>query len=169
MIVSKAFGSQHSPNRHVTHICGGGYSLHARLRLLLEFTQHKLFKLWCPRTPGTLCVVHTTEKRTGFSKTSMQAFESFSVRQESRWKSFHVQSSGLQGIPIRNAVNEMDNGHFLISVAGHPYGRRKRKHDKCRQPEFLLSIVLILPCIFNEDYEKSTSTYYRKVVGRVES
>ncbi|GFY56213.1 hypothetical protein TNIN_51291 [Trichonephila inaurata madagascariensis] len=116
MIGSKAFGSQRSPNRHVAHICGGGYSPRARLRLLLEFTQHVLFKFRCPRTPGTPCVVHPTNKRTGFSETPMQA---------SRRKSFPVQSPGLQGIPIHNAVNEMDIGHFLINVAGHPYSRQK--------------------------------------------
>ncbi|GFT94633.1 transposable element Tc3 transposase [Trichonephila clavipes] len=76
MIGSKAFGSQHSPNHHVAHICGSGYSPRACLRLLLEFTQHMLFKYHCPRTPCTPCDVHPTDKRTGFSETPMQAFES---------------------------------------------------------------------------------------------
>ncbi|GFY77932.1 hypothetical protein TNIN_434781 [Trichonephila inaurata madagascariensis] len=105
--------SQHSPNRHMAHICGSGYSPRARLRLLLEFIQHMLFKFRYPRTPGTLCVVYPSGKRVGFSETSMQAFESFSVRQASRRKSFPVQSLGLQGIPIHNAVNEIDNSYFL--------------------------------------------------------
>ncbi|GFY51445.1 hypothetical protein TNIN_409961 [Trichonephila inaurata madagascariensis] len=77
MIGSKAFGSQHSPNRHVSHICGGGYSPRARLRLLLELIQHMLFKFQCPRTPGTPYVEHPTGRRTGFSETPMQAFERF--------------------------------------------------------------------------------------------
>ncbi|GFS53645.1 hypothetical protein TNIN_494371 [Trichonephila inaurata madagascariensis] len=113
MIGSKAFGSQHSSNRHVAHICGGGYSPYAFLRLLLEFTQHMLFKF-----------VHPTDKRTGFSETPLQA---------SPKKTFPVQSPG---IPIRNAVNEMDIGHFLISVAGQPYSRQKRKHVRYEQPGF---------------------------------
>ncbi|GFS90537.1 hypothetical protein TNCV_4097371 [Trichonephila clavipes] len=132
MIGSKAFSSQHSPNRHVAHICGCGYSLRAPLRLLLEFTQHMLFKFKCPRTPSTPYVLHPTDKRTGFFETPMQAFESFSFRQTSRRKSIPVQSPGFQGILYRNAENEMDIGHFLISVAGHPYIRQKRKHDEWR-------------------------------------
>ncbi|GFY37166.1 hypothetical protein TNIN_257771 [Trichonephila inaurata madagascariensis] len=96
-----------------------------------------LFKFRCPRNPGTPCVVHPIDKRTGFSETPMQAFERFSVRQASRRKSFSVQSPGLQSIPIRNAVNEMDISHFLITAAGHPYIRQKRKYDEGRQP-FLL-------------------------------
>ncbi|GFV19298.1 hypothetical protein TNCV_3225581 [Trichonephila clavipes] len=99
--------------------CGCGYSLRARLQFLLEFTQHMFYKLRCPRTPGMPCVVHPTDKRTGFSETSMQTFESFSVRQVSRRRSFPVQSPGFQDIPIHKAVNEMDIGHFLISVASH--------------------------------------------------
>ncbi|GFY66327.1 hypothetical protein TNIN_276161 [Trichonephila inaurata madagascariensis] len=83
MIGSKAFGSQHSQNRHVAHIRGGGYSPSAYLRLLLELTLHVLFKFRCPRTPGTTCVVHPIDKRTGFSETPMQAFECFSARQAS--------------------------------------------------------------------------------------
>ncbi|GFU30185.1 hypothetical protein TNCV_3625201 [Trichonephila clavipes] len=83
------------------------------------------FKFRCPRTPGTSCVVHPTNKRTGFTETPMQAFEIFSVRQASRRKSFPVQSPDLQGIPIRNTVNEMGIGYFLISVAGHPYSNQK--------------------------------------------
>ncbi|GFS78150.1 hypothetical protein TNCV_1107621 [Trichonephila clavipes] len=51
IIGSKILGSQ-----HVAHICGDGYSSGARLQLLLEFTQHMLFKFLCPRTPGTPCV-----------------------------------------------------------------------------------------------------------------
>ncbi|GFY24396.1 hypothetical protein TNCV_1014441 [Trichonephila clavipes] len=93
MIRSKAFGSQHSPNRHVAHNCGGGYSPRACLWLLLEFTQHMLFKFRCPRTPCTPCVVHPTDKRTGFLETPMQTFESFSIRQVSRRKKFSIQAS----------------------------------------------------------------------------
>ncbi|GFX06703.1 hypothetical protein TNCV_1753061 [Trichonephila clavipes] len=96
-----------------------------------------LFNLRCPRTPGTPCVVHPTDKRTGFSETPMQAFESFSFRQTSRRKSFPVQSPGLQGIPYRKVINETDIGHFLISVAGHHYNRQKQKHDGYGQPELL--------------------------------
>ncbi|GFY66456.1 hypothetical protein TNIN_419621 [Trichonephila inaurata madagascariensis] len=80
MIGSKAFGSQHLQNGHVAHICGCRYSQRARLRLLLEFTQNMLFKFRCPRTPGTPRVVRPIDKRTGFSETSMQAFERFSFR-----------------------------------------------------------------------------------------
>ncbi|GFV09066.1 hypothetical protein TNCV_1707931 [Trichonephila clavipes] len=79
-----------------------------------------LFKFRCPRTPGMPCVMHPTDKRTGFSETPMQGFESFSVRQVSRKKWLSVQLSGLHGIPIHNAVNEMYIGNFLITVAGHP-------------------------------------------------
>ncbi|GFX60057.1 hypothetical protein TNCV_4557371 [Trichonephila clavipes] len=138
MIRSKAFGSQHSPKHHVAHIRGGECNPHhARFRLLLEFPLHMLFKFRCPRTPSTPCVVHPIDKRTGFSETPMQAFESFSVRQASQRKSFLAQSPCLQGIPISNAVNEMDIGHFLISATGHPYSRQNRKHDEYRQPELL--------------------------------
>ncbi|GFY79640.1 hypothetical protein TNIN_112941 [Trichonephila inaurata madagascariensis] len=84
LIGLKAFGFQHSSNRHVAHIYEGGYSQLACLRLLLEFTQHMLFKFRCPRTPGVPCVMHPTDKRTSFSETPMQAFESFSVRQASQ-------------------------------------------------------------------------------------
>ncbi|GFY22344.1 hypothetical protein TNCV_398801 [Trichonephila clavipes] len=117
MISAKALGSQHSPIRLVVQISGGGYSTRPRLQLLLKFTQHMLFKFRCPLTPGTSCVVPSTDKRTVFTETPMQAFESFSVRQASGRKPFPVQSPGLQGIPIRNALNEMDIGNFLISVA----------------------------------------------------
>ncbi|GFR21781.1 hypothetical protein TNCT_717741 [Trichonephila clavata] len=86
MTESKAFGSQHSPNRHVDHICGGGYSPRACLRLILEFTQHMLFKVRCPRTPDMPSIVHPSYKRTGFSETLMQA---------SRRKSFPAQSPCL--------------------------------------------------------------------------
>ncbi|GFX05706.1 hypothetical protein TNCV_3198231 [Trichonephila clavipes] len=99
----KAFGSQHSPNRHVAHICGGGYSPRARLRLLFEFMQHMLFKFRCPHTLGTpfsrAHVPFTTDKQTGFSETAMQAFESFSVRQASRRKSFSVESPTSRAFP----------------------------------------------------------------------
>ncbi|GFX48214.1 uncharacterized protein TNCV_3931641 [Trichonephila clavipes] len=57
-----------------------------------------LFKSRCPRTTGSPCVVHLTDKQTGFSETAMQALESFSVRQASRRKLFPVQSPGLQRI-----------------------------------------------------------------------
>ncbi|GFU10658.1 hypothetical protein TNCV_1773281 [Trichonephila clavipes] len=63
--------------------------------------------------------------------------DSLRRRCRSSKQAFPVLSSGIQGIPIRNAVNEMNIGHFLISVAGHAYDRQKRKHDKCRQPELL--------------------------------
>ncbi|GFY44091.1 hypothetical protein TNIN_442681 [Trichonephila inaurata madagascariensis] len=96
-----------------------------------------LFRFRCPSFPGTPCVVDPTEKRIGLSETPMKVFESFSVRQAYRRKSCLVQSPGLHGIPICNAVNEMDIGHFLISVAGHPHNSQKRKHDECRQPELL--------------------------------
>ncbi|GFT05122.1 uncharacterized protein TNCV_531651 [Trichonephila clavipes] len=43
MIGLKAFGSQHSPNRHVAPFCGGG----PRARHL-EVTQRILFKFRCP-------------------------------------------------------------------------------------------------------------------------
>ncbi|GFT84656.1 hypothetical protein TNCV_538831 [Trichonephila clavipes] len=75
-----------------------------------------LFKFRCPRTHVTPCVVHSTDKRTGFSQTPIEAFEGFSVRQEPRKKSFPVLSPALHGIPILNDVNEMDIGHFLISI-----------------------------------------------------
>ncbi|GFY61033.1 hypothetical protein TNIN_445011 [Trichonephila inaurata madagascariensis] len=107
--IQSACSSPVAPRIHVTHI----------------------FKFRCPRTPGTPCVVHPTDKRTGFSETPIQAFESFPVRQAFRRKSFHVQLPGLQGIPNLNTVNEMDIGHFLIRVADDPYSRKKREHDEC--------------------------------------
>ncbi|GFY74105.1 hypothetical protein TNIN_403601 [Trichonephila inaurata madagascariensis] len=132
MIGSKIIRSQ-----HVADIFCGGYNLLARLQLLLEFTQHMLFKFLCPRPLGVPCVMHPLNKRTGFYRTLMQVFEGFSVWHASRRKSFPVQSLGLQGIPIRNAVNEMDIDHFMIRVAGNPCSHQKRKHDECRQPELL--------------------------------
>ncbi|GFX80980.1 hypothetical protein TNCV_1909731 [Trichonephila clavipes] len=66
----------------------------------------------------------------------MQAFESVSVRQASRRKTFLIQSPNLHCILI-NTVKEMDIGHFLIGVAGQPYSHQKRKHNECRQPELL--------------------------------
>ncbi|GFY28953.1 hypothetical protein TNCV_4720811 [Trichonephila clavipes] len=58
----------------MAHICGGGSR--ARLWVLLECTQHMLFKFRYPRIPSTLCVGHSSDKRTGFSETSiyMRAF-----------------------------------------------------------------------------------------------
>ncbi|GFV72605.1 hypothetical protein TNCV_4937811 [Trichonephila clavipes] len=119
MIVSKTFGSQHSLNHHVAHICGGGYSPRDRLRLLLEFMQHMLllFKFRCPCTPRTPCVMHLTDKQTGFSEIEIQAFESFFlIRQASGRKSFPVQFPGLEGTPIHNAVKEMDMVPFWSSL-----------------------------------------------------
>ncbi|GFS39126.1 hypothetical protein TNIN_148451 [Trichonephila inaurata madagascariensis] len=95
------------------------------------------FKFRNLRAPGTPCVVHLTDKQTGFSETAMEAFEIFSVRQASRRKSFPVQSAGLEDIPILYDVKKLDIGHFLISVTGPPYSRQKRKHNECRQPELL--------------------------------
>ncbi|GFV46592.1 hypothetical protein TNCV_4021 [Trichonephila clavipes] len=157
IIGSKAFGSQRSSNHHVAHICGGEYSARARFRLLFEFTQHMLFKFRCPLTPDPPFIVHPTGKRTGFIQTSMQTFESFLVWQTTRRKSFPVQSSGLQGIPIRNAVNEIDNGHYLIYVASHPYSLQKQKKDECRLPELLQRLtslpyvrtIQLNPCVLH--------------------
>ncbi|GFY46742.1 hypothetical protein TNIN_299571 [Trichonephila inaurata madagascariensis] len=137
MIGLNAFGSQQSPNRQMAHICSCGYSPCARLRLLLEFTQHMLFKFQCPRTPSTPGVVHLTDKRTGFSETPMQVFGSFSVRQAPRRKSLPLQSPGPPGHSYPLSVNEMDIGHFLISVASHSFSHEKRKHDECRHSELL--------------------------------
>ncbi|GFY47385.1 hypothetical protein TNIN_206381 [Trichonephila inaurata madagascariensis] len=96
-----------------------------------------LFKFRCPRPPGTPCVARPTDKRTGFSETLMKALKSFWVQQASRKKSLPVQSPELQGIHIRNALNEMDISHFLISLAGHPYSHQKRKYDECTQSQQL--------------------------------
>ncbi|GFW74332.1 hypothetical protein TNCV_3438851 [Trichonephila clavipes] len=85
-----------------------------------------LYKFRCPRTSGTnewTPLINELVSLRHLCKRSKQAFP--------------VQSPGLQSIPIRNVVNEMDIGHFLISIAGHPYSRQKWKHDECRQLELL--------------------------------
>ncbi|GFW27205.1 hypothetical protein TNCV_2848621 [Trichonephila clavipes] len=121
MIGLRPFGSQHTPIRHVAHIFGGEYSPSARI--------HATHALQIPvsRTHVTPCVVHSTDKRTGFSETPIEAFECFSVRQEPRKKSFHVLPPALHGIPILYDVNEMNIGPLPINI---PTAVKTEKHDE---------------------------------------